>query len=84
MFTAYAAAKTALIRFTETLAIETAGDRIRVTRVASGAFASGTTKVVHSSAENARVAEAAAARQLLDRGIQQMRRRRPGSAKAAM
>ena len=44
----------------------------------------GTTKVVHSSAENAGAAEAAAARQLLDRGIPQMRRRRPGSAKAAM
>jgi short-subunit dehydrogenase len=66
MFTAYAAAKTALVRFTETLAIETAPDGIRVNAVAPGAFASGITKVVHSSAKNAGEAEAAAAQKLLD------------------
>jgi NAD(P)-dependent dehydrogenase (short-subunit alcohol dehydrogenase family) len=66
MFTAYAAAKTALVRFTETLAIETACDGIRVNAVAPGAFASGITKVVHSSAENAGEAEAATAQRLLD------------------
>jgi 3-oxoacyl-[acyl-carrier protein] reductase len=66
MFTAYAAAKTALVRFTETLAIETARDGIRVNAVAPGAFASGMTKVVHSSAENAGEAEAATAQKLLD------------------
>jgi len=66
MFTAYAAAKTALVRFTETLAMETARDGIRVNAIAPGAFASGITKVVHSSAENAGAAEAATARQLLD------------------
>src|SRR6516165_2095667 len=66
MFTAYAAAKTALVRFTETLAIETARDGIRVNAVAPGAFASGITKVVHSYAENAGAAEAATAQALLD------------------
>jgi NAD(P)-dependent dehydrogenase (short-subunit alcohol dehydrogenase family) len=66
MFTAYAAAKTALVRFTETLAIETARDGIRVNAVAPGAFASGITKVVHSFAENAGEAEAATAQKLLD------------------
>jgi 3-oxoacyl-[acyl-carrier protein] reductase len=66
MFTAYAAAKTALVRFTETLAIETACDGIRVNAVAPGAFASGMTKAVHSSAENAGEVEAASAQKLLD------------------
>jgi len=66
MFASYAAAKTALVRFTETLAIETARDGIRVNAVAPGAFASGITKVVHSYAENAGAAEAATAQALLD------------------
>ena len=66
MFTAYAAAKTALVRFTETLAIETARDGIRVNAVAPGAFASGITKVVHLSAEKAGAGEAAMAQTLLD------------------
>ena len=66
MFTAYAAAKTALVRFTETLAIETARDGIRVNAVAPVAFASGMTKVVRSSAKNAGEAEAATAQELLD------------------
>jgi NAD(P)-dependent dehydrogenase (short-subunit alcohol dehydrogenase family) len=65
MFTAYAAAKTALVRFTEILAIETARDGIRVNAVAPGAFASGMTSVVHSSAENAGEVEAATAQKLL-------------------
>jgi len=39
MFTAYAAAKTALVRFSETLAIETARDGIRVNAVAPGLIA---------------------------------------------
>jgi 3-oxoacyl-[acyl-carrier protein] reductase len=66
MFTAYAAAKTALARFTETLAVETAGYGIRVNAVAPGAFASGMTKAVHAAAENSGAAEAATAQKLLD------------------
>jgi 3-oxoacyl-[acyl-carrier protein] reductase len=66
MFTAYAAAKTALVRFTETLAIETAGYGIRVNAVSPGAFASGMTKAVYATAEIAGAAEAATAQKLLD------------------
>jgi NAD(P)-dependent dehydrogenase (short-subunit alcohol dehydrogenase family) len=66
MFAAYAAAKTALVRFTETLAIEIVRERIRVNAVAPGAFASGITKVVHLSAEKAGGGEVATAQRLLD------------------
>jgi 3-oxoacyl-[acyl-carrier protein] reductase len=66
MFAAYAAAKTALVRFTETLAIETAGYGIRVNAVAPGAFASGITNAVYMSAEHAGAAEAATAQKLLE------------------
>jgi 3-oxoacyl-[acyl-carrier protein] reductase len=66
MFAAYAAAKTALVRFTETIAIEAARHGIRVNAVAPGAFASGMTKAVHLSAENAGEVEAAIAQRLLD------------------
>jgi 3-oxoacyl-[acyl-carrier protein] reductase len=65
MFAAYAAAKTALVRFTETVAIETARDGIRINAVAPGAFASDMTKGVRSSAQNAGE-EAANAQRLLD------------------
>jgi NAD(P)-dependent dehydrogenase (short-subunit alcohol dehydrogenase family) len=68
MFAGYAAAKTALVRVTETLAIETAGYGIRVNVVAPGAFASGMTKAVHAAAENAGAAEATTAHRLLDNG----------------
>jgi 3-oxoacyl-[acyl-carrier protein] reductase len=66
MFAAYAAAKTALVRFTRTLAIETAGYGIRVNAMAPGAFASGITKAVYVSAENAGAAEAGTAQKLLE------------------
>jgi 3-oxoacyl-[acyl-carrier protein] reductase len=66
MFAAYSAAKTALVRFTETVAIEAARDGIRMNAVAPGAFASGMTKAVRSSGENAGEVEAAIAKRLLD------------------
>jgi NAD(P)-dependent dehydrogenase (short-subunit alcohol dehydrogenase family) len=66
MFTAYTAAKTALARFTETLAIETAGYGIRVNAVSPGAFASGIKKVVRASVGKAGADEAMTAQQLLD------------------
>ena len=46
MFTAYGAAKTALVRVAETLAAETAGKGVRVNSIAPGAFASGMTKAI--------------------------------------
>jgi len=67
MFTAYAAAKTALVRFTETLAIEAARHGIRVNAVAPGAFASGITKTVQFSGDSAGAAEAAIIKGLLDK-----------------
>jgi 3-oxoacyl-[acyl-carrier protein] reductase len=66
MFAAYAAAKTALVRFTETAAIEAANDGIRINAVAPGAFVSGMTTAVLSSAENAGEIEAAVAKRLRD------------------
>lgn len=66
MFTAYAAAKTALARFSETLAIETADYGIRVNAVSPGAFASSMTKAVHAMAESAGAAETAIAQKLVD------------------
>jgi NAD(P)-dependent dehydrogenase (short-subunit alcohol dehydrogenase family) len=68
MFTAYGAAKTALVRFSEALAIEAAPYGIRVNSVAPGAFASGMSKAVLASEAAAGTAEVAAARGLLDRG----------------
>ena len=46
MFSAYGAAKTALVRFGETLAAEVAGRGVRVNSVAPGAFSSGMTREV--------------------------------------
>jgi NAD(P)-dependent dehydrogenase (short-subunit alcohol dehydrogenase family) len=68
MFTAYGAAKTALVRFSETLAIEAAPYGIRVNAVAPGPFASDMTKAVVASEAVAGTAEVTAARGLLDRG----------------
>jgi 3-oxoacyl-[acyl-carrier protein] reductase len=66
MFAAYAAAKAALVRFTETVAIETPRDGIRINAVAPGAFVAGMTRAVRSSAEIAGDVEAALAKRLLD------------------
>jgi len=68
MFTAYGAAKTALVRFSETLAIEAAPYGIRVNAVAPGAFASQMSKAVLASEAEAGAAEVSAARSLLDQG----------------
>jgi short-subunit dehydrogenase len=68
MFAAYAAAKTALVRFTETIAIEAAPDGIRINAVAPGAFVSGMTSAVSSSGEEAGQLEAAIAKRLLESG----------------
>jgi NAD(P)-dependent dehydrogenase (short-subunit alcohol dehydrogenase family) len=46
MFAAYGAAKTALVRFAETLAAETADKGVRVNSIAPGAFASGMTEAI--------------------------------------
>jgi NAD(P)-dependent dehydrogenase (short-subunit alcohol dehydrogenase family) len=68
MFAAYASAKTALVRFSETLAIETAPYGIRINAVAPGAFASGMTRAVDEAGANAGIAELSTAQGLLDRG----------------
>jgi 3-oxoacyl-[acyl-carrier protein] reductase len=68
MFTAYGAAKTALARFSEVLAIEAAPYGIRVNAVAPGAFASDMTKDVLASEATAGTAEVTVARGLLERG----------------
>jgi NAD(P)-dependent dehydrogenase (short-subunit alcohol dehydrogenase family) len=51
MFSAYAAAKTALVRFSETLAAEGAPIGLRVNSVAPGAFNSGMTDAMLAAAE---------------------------------
>jgi 3-oxoacyl-[acyl-carrier protein] reductase len=68
MFTAYGAAKTALVRFSETLAIETAPYGIRVNAVAPAAFASRMSNAVLTSEAEAGAAEVSVARSLFDRG----------------
>ena len=57
MFSAYGAAKTALVRFGETLASETAGKGVRVNSVAPGAFASRMTHVILAQGERAGTSE---------------------------
>jgi 3-oxoacyl-[acyl-carrier protein] reductase len=68
MFTAYGAAKTALVRFNETLAIEAAPYGIRVNAAAPGAFASRMSEAVLTSEAAAGAAEVSAAQRLLDQG----------------
>jgi NAD(P)-dependent dehydrogenase (short-subunit alcohol dehydrogenase family) len=64
-FSAYGAAKTALVRFGETLSIETAPHHIRVNSVAPGAFMSGMTEAVMQAGAAAGQNETALAGRLL-------------------
>jgi len=65
MFAAYGAAKTALVRFSESLAAEAAPFGVRVNAVAPGAFTSGMTRAVKIAAAQAGASEAALADKLL-------------------
>ncbi|MGO9685155.1 MAG: SDR family NAD(P)-dependent oxidoreductase [Steroidobacteraceae bacterium] len=65
MFSAYGAAKTALVRFAETLAAETADKGVRVNSIAPGAFASGMTQDIIGVGQAAGAAELANAERLL-------------------
>jgi 3-oxoacyl-[acyl-carrier protein] reductase len=65
MFTAYGAAKTALVRFTETLAAETAGKGVRVNSIAPGAFASGMTQAIITVGQAAGESELVSAERIL-------------------
>ena len=65
MFSAYAAAKTALVRFGETLAAECSGLGVRVNSVAPGAFRSGMTSAVLSAGAVAGQTEISVANRLL-------------------
>jgi 3-oxoacyl-[acyl-carrier protein] reductase len=64
-FSAYAAAKTALVRFGETLAAEVVAHGIRVNSVAPGAFLSGMTREVAAVAHAAGAGEQQSAARLL-------------------
>ncbi len=64
-FSAYGAAKTALVRFGETLAAELKDKGVRVNAVAPGAFASGMTKAVAAASEEAGASEKKTADRLL-------------------
>jgi 3-oxoacyl-[acyl-carrier protein] reductase len=65
MFSAYGAAKTALVRFGETLAAEVAGTGVRVNSVAPGAFASGMTQAILAGGDRAGAAERSSAERAL-------------------
>jgi len=65
MFTAYGAAKTALVRVAETLAAETTGKGVRVNSIAPGAFASGMTKAIITGGEIAGERERQSAERIL-------------------
>ena len=68
MVSAYGAAKTALVRFGETLAAEVGGRGVRVNSVAPGAFASGMTRAILAGGERAGPQEADGAERLLASG----------------
>lgn len=65
MFAAYGAAKTALVRFAETLAAETADKGVRVNSVAPGAFASGMTEAIITGGQDAGESERKSAEKIL-------------------
>jgi 3-oxoacyl-[acyl-carrier protein] reductase len=65
MFSAYGAAKTALVRFTETLAAEVSAEGVRVNSVAPGAFASSMTRAILASGDLAGERETDGAARLL-------------------
>jgi NAD(P)-dependent dehydrogenase (short-subunit alcohol dehydrogenase family) len=65
MFSAYSSAKTALVRFGETLAAEARNKGVRVNSIAPGAFASGMSKAILQSSTAAGAAEASNAERLL-------------------
>lgn len=64
-FSAYGAAKTALVRFGETLAVELQDKGVRVNAIAPGAFASGMTKAVAAASGEAGASEKKTADRLL-------------------
>lgn len=64
-FAAYSAAKTALVRYSETLAVECADLKIRVNSVAPGAFRSGMTEALLQSKGEAGEHESAVAERLI-------------------
>ena len=65
MFSAYGAAKTALVRFSETLASECAENGVRVNSIAPGAFRSGMTDAVIAAGQIAGSKEIGVANNLL-------------------
>jgi NAD(P)-dependent dehydrogenase (short-subunit alcohol dehydrogenase family) len=64
MFAAYGAAKTALVRFAETVASETADKGVRVNSIAPGAFASGMTEAIISKGQDAGQSERTSAERI--------------------
>jgi NAD(P)-dependent dehydrogenase (short-subunit alcohol dehydrogenase family) len=65
MFAAYGAIKTALVRFAETVAAETADKGVRVNSIAPGAFASGMTEAIMTRGKDAGEPERKSAERIL-------------------
>jgi 3-oxoacyl-[acyl-carrier protein] reductase len=68
MFSAYGASKAALVRFAETLALETYENNVRINSIAPGAFASGMSRAILDAAEAAGAKEVETAEHLLTEG----------------
>jgi 3-oxoacyl-[acyl-carrier protein] reductase len=68
MFSAYGASKAALVRFAETLALETCENNVRINSIAPGAFASGMSRAILDAAEAAGAKEVESAKHLLTEG----------------